>query len=183
MAVLGNYEKENAKIILEAIIHKLRRVCKSDSDLKKFIKQLIIISRMRNLEQLTVKISNEMPILIDIEKDYLYNLGLQKHEDLLLEAKEALKKMTIEFTAKAKAEKAAKIIAKKAAREKAEAIAKAKAEAEKVAREKAEAIAKAKKAKQTIIIKMKRANLEDAVIMDFLDLDKAVFDSLVSEIE
>jgi hypothetical protein len=73
MAVLGNYEKENAKIILEAILHKLRKICKSDDDLKKFTKQLIIISRMRNLEELTTKISNDMPILIDIEKDYLFN--------------------------------------------------------------------------------------------------------------
>ena len=78
MAILGNYEKENAKIILEAIINKLRRVCKSDSDLKKFTQQLIIISRIRNLEQLTIKISKEMPLLIDIKKDYLYNLGQTK---------------------------------------------------------------------------------------------------------
>ena len=258
MAILGNYEKENAKIILEAIIRKLRKVCKSDDEVKKFIKQLIIISlpssRERNLESLTIKISNEMPLLIDIEKDYLYNLGLQKQEHLLLEAKEALKKMKAEFKketakakaeaekaaiekaeaiAKAEAEKAArekveaiaKAEAEKAAREKVEAIAKAekaarekaeaiaKAEAEKAAREKAEAIAKAeaeKAAREKVeaiakaeaekaarekaeaekrvtlkqtIIKMKKANLEDALIMDFLNLDKADFDSLVSEIE
>lgn len=48
MAILSDYQKQNAKIILEAIMNKLRRVCKSDTDLKKFIEQLIIISRMRS---------------------------------------------------------------------------------------------------------------------------------------
>jgi chemotaxis protein histidine kinase CheA len=148
MAILGNYEKENAKIILEAILSKLRKVCKSDDDLKKFTKQLIIISRMRNLEELTTKISNKMPILIDIEKDYLYKLGLEKGKKLLLEAEEALENLKADFRveaiakAKAEAEKAAKakVVAEKAAKEKAVAIVKAKAEAKKVAK----AIAKAK---------------------------------------
>jgi chemotaxis protein histidine kinase CheA len=148
MAILGNYEQENAKMILEAILRKLRKVCKSDDDLKKFTKQLIIISRMRNLEELTTKISDEMPILIDIEKDYLYKLGLQKHEQLLLEAEEALENLKADFRAaareKAEAVAQAKAEAEKAAREKAEAVAQAKAEAEVAAREKAEAVAQAK---------------------------------------
>jgi hypothetical protein len=178
MAVLGNYEKENAKIILEAILHKLRKVCKSDDDLKRFTKQLIVISRMRNLEELTTKISNDMPILIDIEKDYLFNLGLQKHRQLLLEAEEALENLKAGF--------------KKAAEEKAEAIAQAKVEAEKAAKEKAEAeaIAQAKAEKEIAlqmekkaIIKMKKAGLEAAIIMDILNLDKATYDLFLMEIE
>jgi hypothetical protein len=176
MAVLGNYEKENAKIILEAILHKLRKVCKSDDDLKRFTKQLIVISRMRNLEELTTKISNDMPILIDIEKDYLFNLGLQKHRQLLLEAEEALENLKAGF--------------KKAAEEKAEAIAQAKIEAEKAAKEKAEAIAQAIAEKEIAlqmekkaIIKMKKAGLEAAIIMDILNLDKATYDLFLMEIE
>ena len=51
MAILGDYQKSNAEIILEAIVSKLRKVCKTEAELKKFIEQLIIISRMRNLEE------------------------------------------------------------------------------------------------------------------------------------
>ena len=108
MAILGDYQKKNAKIILDAIFAKLRRVCKTETELKKYIKQLIIISRMRKLEQLTIKISEEMPITIDIEKDYLYNLGLKKADDLVQKAKEtALKaKKQVEKLSKEKAEAA-----------------------------------------------------------------------------
>jgi colicin import membrane protein len=138
-----------------------------------------------------------MPILIDIENDYLYKLGYQKQNHLLLEAKEALKKMKAE----AKAE------AKKAEKEKLAEIAKARAEAEKLAIEKAEEIAKAKAEKLAIeraaeiakaevektkllrlqtkhaIIKMKKANLEDTSIMDFLNLELETFNSFLIEIE
>ena len=80
MAILGDFQKQNATIILEAIVSKLRRVCKTEVELKKFVEQLIIISRMRNLEELTIKVSKAMPITIDIKKDYLYNLGLKEAE-------------------------------------------------------------------------------------------------------
>jgi chemotaxis protein histidine kinase CheA len=170
MAILGNYEKENAKIILEAILSKLRKVCKSDDDLKKFTKQLIIISRMRNLEELTTKISNKMPILIDIEKDYLYKLGLEKGKKLLLEAEEALENLKADFRveaiakAKAEAEKAAKakVVAEKAAKEKAVAIVKAKAEAKKVAKAIAKAKVEAEKADKAKAAKEKAAAIAQA---------------------
>ncbi|NJN77378.1 MAG: hypothetical protein HC803_02850 [Saprospiraceae bacterium] len=174
MAILGNYEQENAKMILEAILRKLRKVCKSDDDLKKFTKQLIIISRMRNLEELTTKISDEMPILIDIEKDYLFNLGLKKHQQLLLEAEEALENLRADFRAAAREKAEAIAQTEKAAREKAEAIAQAKAETEK-----AVALQMEKKA----IVKMQKAGLEAAVIMDILNLDEATFDLFLMEIE
>jgi chemotaxis protein histidine kinase CheA len=170
MAILGNYEKENAKIILEAILSKLRKVCKSDDDLKKFTKQLIIISRMRNLEELTTKISNKMPILIDIEKDYLYKLGLEKGKKLLLEAEEALENLKADFRveaiakAKAEAEKAAKakVVAEKAAKEKAVAIVKAKAEAKKVAKAIAKAKVEAEKADKAKAVAEKAAAIAQA---------------------
>ena len=79
---------------------------------------------------------------------------------------------------------------KKAAEEKAEAIAQAKVEAEKAAKEKAEAIAQAKAEKEIAlqmekkaIIKMKKAGLEAAIIMDILNLDKATYDLFLMEIE
>ena len=90
MAILGNYQEDQALIILQTILSRLRQVCKSKTDLKKFINQLIILSRMRNLEELTINISEEMPIHIDIEKDYLYKLGWQKASEQLAEEKAKL---------------------------------------------------------------------------------------------
>jgi len=43
MAILGDYQKKNAKLILTAIFQKLRRICKTDAELKKYVQQLIMI--------------------------------------------------------------------------------------------------------------------------------------------
>ena len=182
MAILSNYQQHNAEIILEAIMRKLRQVCKSEAELKKFIEQLIIISRMRKLEKLTIKISKAMPITIDIEKDYLYNLGVKNTEEKADKEKAALK-------AKAEEEKAA--LKAKAEEEKAELEAKAKkanqekAELEaKANQEKAELEAKIKSEKKVAIQKMRAIQrFSDAEIMEFLSLDKKTFQTFLEEIE
>ena len=37
-----------------------------------------MLSRLRKIEELTIKITEEMPITIDIKTDYLYNKGIEK---------------------------------------------------------------------------------------------------------
>ena len=180
MAILGDYQKKNAKLILTAIFQKLRRICKTDAELKKYVQQLIIISRMRNLEELTTQISEEMPITIDIEKDYLYKLGLKKAEDIVKKANERVEQIAEEkaalvakitkekATLQAKATKAIKekaALQAKATKEKATLQAKAtkavkekaalQAKATKVAKEKAALQAKATKEKAAFIAKVK----------------------------
>ncbi len=46
----------------------------------KIFNQLNVLSRLRNLNEETVKIITEMPITIDFDKDYLYNKGLNQGE-------------------------------------------------------------------------------------------------------
>lgn len=154
-SLLGNYHKENAAIILEAIIRKLKKVCKSQTDLKKFIEQLIVISRMRNLEQLTIKISKAMPITYDIETDYLYNLGRKIAEKKL----EAFK---------------SKVVQKQAELE---------AKATKAAQEQAQLEAKFKDDKIASIKKMIAAGLPNDAIFEFSNLDKATFEEYLKIIE
>lgn len=78
LAVLSNYSKEQSEDILRSLIERLKKVSKSNLDLSKFMKQLLILSRLRHLDDITYKISTDMPITIEIEKDYLYNLGIEK---------------------------------------------------------------------------------------------------------
>jgi len=179
MAILGDYQKSNAELILKSIVFKLREVCKTNAELKKFIEQLIIISRMRNLEELTIQISKAMPITIDVEKDYLYKLGLKKAEDIIKQAKQAT------FKAKKRAEQLAKEKAE-AIKAKAEAI-KEKTEAEKAKteaeKEKAEAIKAKVEAEKASIQKMQLRNkLSDEEIMDFLSLDEKTYKQYLKEI-
>jgi hypothetical protein len=54
---------------------------KNKSELSRYLKQLAILARLRKLEALTVKITEEMPIVYDIETDYLYLQGVEKGFD------------------------------------------------------------------------------------------------------
>ncbi|MBK8723055.1 MAG: hypothetical protein IPL95_12540, partial [Saprospiraceae bacterium] len=70
LAILSNYPKEQSEEILRLMVERLQKVSNSNLDLSKFMKQLLILSRLRHIDDLTIKISNDMPISIDV-KDYL----------------------------------------------------------------------------------------------------------------
>lgn len=192
MAILSDYQKKNARIILEAIFTKLRKVCKNETELKKFIKQLIIISspdsyRERNLEKLSIKISEEMPITIDVEKDYLYNLGYKKAEEkakaeaeLEIAKFEEAKKALAEAQKLAELEQKAKSENEKLTKEFSELEERAMKEAENAKRE----AEKAHQEKKTAIQKMKATDrFTDDEIMEFLNLDVNRFNTFIKEIE
>lgn len=77
LAILGNYPKEQAEAVLRLLIRQLRLVCANPAELSKYLKQLILLSRLRKIEDLTTKIAEEMPITYDIETDALYKKGKQ----------------------------------------------------------------------------------------------------------
>jgi predicted transposase YdaD len=78
MAVLSNYDPEQAETVLYAIIRNLKTLIKNKRSLKKYLNQLMMLSRLRQIEALTIKITEDMPIHFDIEKDSLYLKGTQK---------------------------------------------------------------------------------------------------------
>jgi hypothetical protein len=78
MAVLGNYKREEAEVILRKIIAKLQTIIHNKRVLKRYINQLMMLSRLRKIEALTIKISEEMPIQFDYETDTLYVRGNEK---------------------------------------------------------------------------------------------------------
>lgn len=78
LAVLSDYPKERTESVLRLLLKQLKRVSKTTGAFKKYLNQLLILSRLRKVEDLTLKITNKMPILIDIEKDTLYLQGMEK---------------------------------------------------------------------------------------------------------
>ena len=78
LAVLADYAPEKAESILRLIIRQLKAVCQNPSELSKYIKQLVVLSRLRKIDDLTIKITQDMPIAYDVETDYLYNKGIEK---------------------------------------------------------------------------------------------------------
>ncbi len=78
LAVLADYAPEKAESILRLIMRQLKAVCQNPSELSKYIKQLVVLSRLRKIDNLTIKITQDMPITYDVETDYLYNKGIEK---------------------------------------------------------------------------------------------------------
>ena len=77
---MTDYEKsDGGKVkVVEEIIYKLQQVSKSESELAKSIKQLVVLSRLRKLEVKIEQKVKDMPITYDIKTDGLYNQGIME---------------------------------------------------------------------------------------------------------
>lgn len=75
LTLFTNFKNERKEAILRLIIKRLKECVKYEKDIKRYIEQLFVLSRIRKLESLTSKILTDMPILIDIENDVLYKKG------------------------------------------------------------------------------------------------------------
>lgn len=75
LAILGEYEREKAEGLIRRIIERLKELCGNEARFNKYIKQLTVLSRLRNLEVETKKTVEQMPITYDITKDGLFLEG------------------------------------------------------------------------------------------------------------
>ncbi len=80
LSILSDIPTGKTEAILRLIIQQLKQVCKNANELSKYLKQLIILSRLRKFDDTAIKIINTMPITYDVETDYLYLQGKQKGE-------------------------------------------------------------------------------------------------------
>jgi len=78
LAILSDFRGEQPEQIIRSIILKLIESSKSKADLRKFIQQLHILSKLRKLDTETTKVSNNMPITIDLRDHALYKLGAEE---------------------------------------------------------------------------------------------------------
>lgn len=78
MALLGDLKEERIETILQLITERLQKVSDSEETTRRYLNQLLILSRIRNLENQTTKYLKDMPITYDINKDSLYKQGIQQ---------------------------------------------------------------------------------------------------------
>ncbi|HHS96172.1 MAG TPA: hypothetical protein ENJ45_06235 [Phaeodactylibacter sp.] len=78
MAILGNVPKEQRVETLRLVIERLRFLVPHKNKLSRYLSQLLIIARMRKLAKETIEIVNDMTLRVDVEKDYLYQQGIEK---------------------------------------------------------------------------------------------------------
>ena len=78
IAILSNYPTEDAETVLRQIILNLKKIIRHKRTLKRYLNQLMMLSRLRKIEDLTIKTVEEMPIHFDMETDVFYLRGTQK---------------------------------------------------------------------------------------------------------
>ena len=99
LAILSDYSGQTPIEVIRHIIRRLQKVSKDEIKLRKYIKQLTVLSRLRKLEVQTKKLIKDMPITYDIKTDGLYKEGRKegKREGKQEGKQEAVKEIIIEM--------------------------------------------------------------------------------------
>ena len=80
IALLADYPPENAEKILRRVLENLKKLTPDEHQLRKYVKQVVVLARLRKIKFLATKILKEMPITFDIEieTDEFYLIGEAK---------------------------------------------------------------------------------------------------------
>src|SRR3712207_4997808 len=78
LAVLSDFGGKAPGEVLKGILGKLKEKAREEITLRKYIRQLSVLARLRNLTKETQKQVTDMGLLYDITKDDLYQEGLTK---------------------------------------------------------------------------------------------------------
>ena len=78
MALLADFKKDKLEKILHDIVERLKSLVDSKDSMSKYINQLLILARIRNLQMIISQKLDDMPISYNVEKDGLYLRGVEK---------------------------------------------------------------------------------------------------------
>lgn len=94
LTILCDFRDRDVRLIIREILSRLKERVKEDVRLLKYIRQLEIISQLRDLQEIIIKEVGKMAIVYDIEKDIRFKQGIEKgiekgkKEDIINLAKE-----------------------------------------------------------------------------------------------
>jgi predicted transposase/invertase (TIGR01784 family) len=74
-AILGDFKNEHAEKIVSNILKRLIQISPDKKKIQRYVQQLLVLSKLRNLEAETLKQTEAMPIEFDINKDVVYQKG------------------------------------------------------------------------------------------------------------
>ena len=78
LAILGDFNNQTSEKVLRQIIVKLQKLSNAPITLNKYLRQLFVFARLRNLTEVTQKQLNTMAFTYDIEKDAFFKRGKEK---------------------------------------------------------------------------------------------------------
>ncbi len=78
LAVLGDFDQERPVEVVKKILERLQKLSGNKQKLQRYIRQLTVLSNLRNLREETINQLKSMNITYDITKDVLYQEGIEK---------------------------------------------------------------------------------------------------------
>jgi len=80
LAILCDFEGEQPEQVVRQILQHLHKICRSPNRIKKYQKQLLILSRLRKMEIIVKNEVEAMTIHYDVETDGLFLQGIELKE-------------------------------------------------------------------------------------------------------
>ncbi len=81
MAVLCHPKNTNKKWMIREILNKLKGRVREETLFSKYIRQLEVLSQLRDLQKIVMDEENKMAITYDLNKDIRYQQGLERGEE------------------------------------------------------------------------------------------------------
>jgi len=78
LAVLGNYWEDSPEKVIQTILKRIIQITPNELLLQKYIRQLGVLSKLRNLQVETFKQIEGMGIRYNIETDVVYQKGIEE---------------------------------------------------------------------------------------------------------
>jgi hypothetical protein len=75
LAILCNFKNTSPQKVIEKVLNKLQELLKGENRFGKYLKQLEVLSKLRDLQEETVKQTSIMPIVYDLKTDIRYVQG------------------------------------------------------------------------------------------------------------
>ena len=80
LAILSDFQGQHPEEVIRRILEKIIAIVPNTLKLQRYLRQLGVLSKLRNLQNDTFKLIQDMPIEFDIETDYLFQKGEIKGE-------------------------------------------------------------------------------------------------------
>jgi len=97
LAILCNFKNTSPEKVIHKVLNKLDELLKGQNRFGKYLKQLEVLAKLRDLQEETIKQSANMPIVYDLETDIRFIQGMNKGE---IKGEEKGAKRTIDNTIK-----------------------------------------------------------------------------------
>lgn len=75
LAILANFQNKKPEIIISSILQRIIKITQPNLDQLKYVKQLEILSNLRDLQDEVIIQSKNMALIYDIEKDIRFKQG------------------------------------------------------------------------------------------------------------